>query len=146
MINLASDSGSSLNRFVEAQEKSYETALQELRQGKKRSHWMWFIFPQLRGLGQSSMSQYYGISNLEEARRYLAHPLLGHRLVVCTKAILRHEGTPASLILGSIDTAKLRSSATLFATASDEPSDFNRVLSAFFGGTPCPLTLDRLNS
>lgn len=110
-----------LQRFVDAQngEKSFNRALRELRAGRKTTHWMWFVFPQLAGLGRSEMSRRYAISSLEEARAYLAHPLLGPRLVECAQALLGHQGKTAEEILGEIDAIKLRSSMTLFARAAE---------------------------
>ena len=107
-----------LERFVTAQASVFATALKELSAGRKRSHWMWFIFPQLRGLGHSSMAQFYGISSLEEARAYLAHPLLGPRLIQCTEAVLAVEGRSLYAIFGAPDDLKFCSSMTLFALAS----------------------------
>lgn len=134
----------SLDRFLDAQEDTHDTALSELIQGRKQSHWMWFIFPQLRGLGQSRMSHHYGIADGDEARRYLAHPVLGPRLVRCAQAVLAHQGTPADRIFGSVDAAKLRSCATLFAAVPDAPDMFDRILRAFFDARPCRQTLDRI--
>ncbi|NNE52714.1 MAG: DUF1810 domain-containing protein [Sulfitobacter sp.] len=131
----------SLQRFVEAQEGTYSGALAELRAGRKRSHWMWFIFPQLRGLGRSETARYYGIADLEEARSYLAHDLLGPRLRECAQALLAHEGKGAGDILGEIDALKLRSSATLFEKAGGGP-DFTRIMDQFYEGARCPLTLE----
>lgn len=109
-----------LQRFVEAQDSggTYERALAELRAGRKTSHWMWFVFPQIAGLGQSEMSQRYAIASLEEARAYLDHPVLGPRLVECSRALLEHRDKTAREILGEVDTAKLRSSMTLFSRAA----------------------------
>jgi len=110
-----------LSRFVEAQEGVYEAALAELIAGEKRSHWMWFIFPQLAGLGLSAMAQHYAIGSLAEARDYLGHPLLGPRLRTCTEAMLGHPDRPAEAILGGVDALKFRSSITLFdAVAPDD--------------------------
>lgn len=134
-----------LDRFTEAQEGIHDIALAELRQGRKQSHWMWFIFPQLRGLGRSAMSHHYGIADLDEARRYLAHPVLGPRLIACAEAVLAHRDLPAERILGGIDAGKLRSSATLFAAVEGAPPMFRRILDSFYDGRPCPLTLDRLS-
>lgn len=132
-----------LSRFVDAQSHSYETALAELKSGRKRSHWMWFIFPQLAGLGRSATARFYGIADLDEARAYLAHPVLGPRLVECARAVLAHEGQSAEAILGCVDALKLRSSATLFREAGGEP-EFQQVLDRFYGGKPCPITLEAL--
>lgn len=134
----------SLDRFVAAQDRVYAVALSELERGRKESHWMWFIFPQLRGLGQSVMSHLYGIANRDEARRYLAHPLLGPRLVACAQAVLTHDDRSAEAIFGTIDAGKLRSSATLFAV--DGPAVFTTILATFFDGRPCPVTARRLHA
>ena len=134
----------SLDRFVDAQDGIYEDALAELVRGRKQSHWMWFIFPQLRGLGRSAMSHHYGLADLDEARRYLAHPVLGPRLVRCADAMLAHQGIPAERILGPVDAGKLRSCATLFAAVPGAPDVFDRILQGFYGNTPCRMTLDRI--
>ena len=120
-----------LSRFLEAQELGYPIAREELISGQKRSHWMWYIFPQLRSLGSSAISQFYGITSLEEAREYLAHPLLGQRLRELTQILLGLEECQAEQIFGEIDTLKLFSSLTLFNIA--EPcGDFSRLLDKFF--------------
>ena len=132
----------SLERFVNAQENpysGYERALEEMKQGQKRGHWIWYIFPQLRGLGFSDMAQYYGICGKQEAREYLQHPVLGARLREITEAILLHAGqtTAEDLMNGEIDAMKLRSSMTLFDSVS--PDDiFADVLDVFFDGERCP--------
>ena len=123
-----------LARFVEAQAPVYENALAELRAGRKRSHWMWFVFPQIRGLGISPTAQYYAVSGLDEARAYLAHPVLGPRLLACTAAVTAHHGTPVSRIFGAPDDLKFRSSMTLFELAADGPSEFSRALDALCAG------------
>ena len=115
---MAPDDPYDLKRFVDAQARVYEIALDEIDNGRKRSHWMWFIFPQLRGLGRSSTAQIYGIGSLDEARAYLAHPLLGPRLRECAEAALEHSGKPLIDIFGSPDDLKFRSSMTLFAHAA----------------------------
>nr|WP_111300020.1 DUF1810 domain-containing protein [Paracoccus saliphilus] len=138
------DDPDALDRFVLAQEGSYQGALSELKQGRKQGHWMWFIFPQLRGLGRSQMSYHYGIADLDEARRYLAHPVLGPRLVAAAEAVLSHRDQPAEAILGGIDADKLRSSATLFAAVDRQGGVFERLLDAFFQGRACRLTRDRI--
>jgi uncharacterized protein (DUF1810 family) len=127
-----------LERFVEAQDSggTYEHALRELRSGRKTSHWMWFVFPQVAGLGHSSMAQAYAISSLEQARDYLAHPVLGPRLRACTAAVLTHTDRSAEQIFGGIDALKLRSSMTLFARADPGEPAFAGVLDAFYGGEP----------
>ena len=134
----------SLDRFVAAQDRVYAVALSELERGRKESHWMWFIFPQLRGLGQSAMSHLYGIADRDEARRYLAHPLLGPRLIACARTVLAHDDRSAEAIFGTIDAGKLRSSATLFAV--DGPAVFTTILDTFFDGRPCPVTARRLHA
>lgn len=131
----------SLDRFLAAQEDSYPLALAELRRGRKQSHWMWFIFPQLRGLGRSGMAQFYGIADLAEAQSYADHPVLGPRLVATAEAVLLHPGTPADRIMGEVDALKLRSSATLFRATARAPDVFDRLLRQFFDGQPCPRTL-----
>jgi uncharacterized protein (DUF1810 family) len=134
-----------LSRFVDAQAGGvYEQALAELRAGRKHGHWIWFVFPQVAGLGSSDMSRYYAISGLEEARDYLAHPELGRRLVECAEALLELPGRDAIAVLGPVDAQKLRSSMTLFAVADDEPAVFTRVLEKFFGGVTDEFTLGRL--
>jgi uncharacterized protein (DUF1810 family) len=123
-----------LQRFIAAQDSggAYERALAELRAGRKTSHWMWFVFPQIAGLGRSEMSRRYAIASLDEAREYLAHPVLGPRLVECSQALLKHEGRSATEILGEIDATKLRSSMTLFHRAGGKV--FEQVLERYFDG------------
>lgn len=149
-----------LERFVEAQDQGgvYERALGELRAGRKTSHWMWFVFPQIAGLGQSTMSQRYAIESLEEARAYLEHPVLGPRLVESAQALLDHDGVSAREVLGEIDAIKLRSSMTLFAHAArpqtsptiglsrglGEIEVFEQVLERYFEGEPDEQTLGLL--
>ena len=123
-----------LERFVRAQAPIYDRALAEITRGRKQSHWMWFIFPQFAGLGFSDMSRRFAISTLDEARAYLAHPLLGARLAECAVAVLSVKGASALAIFGSPDDMKLRSSATLFAAVSPPGSAFHRLLDAYFGG------------
>jgi uncharacterized protein (DUF1810 family) len=125
-----------LQRFVSAQDEggTYDRALAELRAGRKTSHWMWFVFPQIAGLGRSPMARAYAIGSLEEARAYLEHPLLGPRLLECAQALLQVEGRSAEQILGGIDAIKLRSSMTLFARADPEEPLFRRVLERYYGG------------
>ncbi|MCU4178784.1 DUF1810 domain-containing protein [Bosea sp. BH3] len=134
-----------LQRFLDAQESVWQTALSEITDGRKRSHWIWFVFPQMRGLGLSATSEFYGIASLDEARAYLAHPELGARLTACAEAVLAHEKLSAHSIFGSPDDMKLRSSMTLFDAAS-EPGDnlYYAVLRNFFDGVPDPRTLDLL--
>lgn len=133
-----------LARFVQAQEGSYERALAEIRGGRKRSHWMWYIFPQLAGLGFSSTAQRYAITSLGEAQAYLAHPILGPRLLACAEAALGVEERSAHEIFGSPDDLKLRSCATLFACVSPPDSPFARLLAKFYQGRPDPTTLQLL--
>ena len=135
-----------LNRFVRAQEETYEQALTELERGRKQSHWMWFIFPQLDGLGSTPISRFYSIKSEDEARAYLAHPVLGPRLTQCAEAILAVDGKSATAILGSPDDLKLRSCATLFAHVSPPGSVFERVLDKFYSGERDPATLRLLAS
>ncbi len=125
-----------LQRFIDAQAPIYDRVLDELRRGRKESHWMWFIFPQLDGLGRSAMSQRYAISSLDEARAYLAHPVLGARLRECAGLLLATSGRSAEAILGPIDALKLRSSMTLFQRAAPEETLFVEVLERFCGGVP----------
>ena len=127
-----------LKRFVEAQDQggTYEAAVAELRGGRKRSHWMWFVFPQIAGLGQSPTSRRYAIRSLDEARAYLAHPVLGPRLIQCAEILSELEGASAAEISGGIDAMKLRSSMTLFARADPATAVFQRVLEAYFAGEP----------
>ena len=133
-----------LDRFVRAQETDYELALSEIMSGRKRSHWMWYIFPQLEGLGSSWNSVHYSIRGIAEATAYLAHPVLGPRLVKCAEAALQHSGLTASAIFGHPDDMKLRSSATLFASVSPAGSVFHRIIDTFFQGQPDETTLRRL--
>lgn len=132
-----------LDRFVEAQRESYDRALAELRAGRKASHWMWFIFPQIQGLGMSAMSRAYAISSLDEARAYLAHPVLGPRLLACSEAAKTAGGT-ARQLFGSPDDMKFRSCMTLFGKASPETPVFREALERFFGGERDPRTLEAL--
>jgi uncharacterized protein (DUF1810 family) len=136
-----------LRRFVDAQDHAgtYEIALAELRAGRKRSHWMWFVFPQIAGLGRSPLAQEYAIGSLDEARAYLAHPVLGPRLTAAAQALADQHGASAEAILGGIDAIKLRSSMTLFARASgDDPGVFGAVLDQYFDGEPDAATIERL--
>ena len=133
-----------LKRFVEAQSTEYDEVLAELCAGRKRSHWIWFIFPQLKGLGRSSTSDYYGIGSLEEARAYLRHPLLGPRLEECTVLVNRVEGRSIDDILGFPDNLKFRSSMTLFAQAAEDNSIFTAALQKYFAGSPDSRTLELL--
>ena len=135
-----------LNRFVEAQADIYSDVLAELRGGRKRSHWMWFIFPQLAGLGNSTYSKFYAIRNLEEARQYLGHPLLGKRLLECTETVLQIHGRRASEIFVTPDDLKLRSCMTLFNEVAAPKSAFARLLDQYFEGQGDPKTLALLES
>jgi uncharacterized protein (DUF1810 family) len=132
-----------LHRFVEAQDQkgAYAHAVRELRLGRKERHWMWFVFPQFRGLGSSRMAEHFGIGSLDEARAYLAHPELGPRLLECSAILADSDGSRADVILGPVDAMKLRSSMTLFARADPEAEVFARVLDRFFDGSPDPSTL-----
>jgi uncharacterized protein (DUF1810 family) len=123
-----------LHRFVDAQADHYPQALSELRAGRKQTHWMWFIFPQFAGLGQSEISKFYALSSLPEARAYLAHALLGARLLECCRAVLATEGRTALEIFGTPDDLKLRSSATLFAEVTAPDSPFFQLLTKYFAG------------
>jgi uncharacterized protein (DUF1810 family) len=123
-----------LNRFISAQAEIYERVLSELRSGRKRSHWMWYIFPQIEGLGQSSTTRYYSIKSIEEARAYLDHPVLGPRLVQCAEAVLAIEGRMVSDIFGYPDDMKLKSSMTLFSSVAGPDSVFLSVLDKYFQG------------
>jgi len=134
-----------LSRFVDAQAQVWPAPLEEIRRGRKESHWMWFVFPQLRGLGRSQTAQYYGIEGREEARAYLDHPLLGPRLIETGQAMLAHAGTAPEVILGPVDARKLRSSATLFRVVGGKEGVFNGLLEAFYNGTPCAETVRMLN-
>jgi uncharacterized protein (DUF1810 family) len=142
---MTSDDPFDLRRFVDAQARIYDVALDEMKSGHKRSHWMWFVFPQLRGLGHSSTAQMYGIASLAEARAYLAHPLLGSRLRECVEAALVHSGRPLMDIFGSPDDLKFRSSMTLFARAAGpgEPL-FQMAIDRLCGGRADATTQDLL--
>jgi len=134
-----------LARFVHAQEDDYDRALAEIRSGRKQSHWMWYIFPQFAGLGFSSMSSRYAIQSLAEAKAFLAHPVLGPRLLACAEAVVSIDGRSATDIFGSPDDMKLCSSATLFACVSSPGSVFDRVLDKYYQGTRDDKTLRLLN-
>jgi uncharacterized protein (DUF1810 family) len=135
-----------LERFVGAQDDggTYEAALAELRSGRKRSHWMWFVFPQVAGLGSSPLAQRFAISGLEEARAYLAHPVLGPRLVEAARVLTGLPGGDPVAVFGSVDALKLRSSMTLFAHAADGEPVFAEVLARFYGGAEDEATLSRI--
>jgi uncharacterized protein (DUF1810 family) len=134
-----------LDRFVSAQAAMYPQVLAELQAGEKRSHWIWFIFPQMKGLGHSSMSEFYGIGSLEEARAYLRHPVLGPRLEECTLLVNAIEKRSIEHILGFPDDLKFRSSMTLFAIAVPENDLFHDALKKYFNGEPDPKTVELLH-
>jgi uncharacterized protein (DUF1810 family) len=133
-----------LSRFVQAQAGVYEQALAELRAGRKHTHWMWFVFPQIAGLGSSATARHYAIASPAEARAYLTDPVLGPRLVECASALLAVEDRTAEQILGYPDDLKLRSSMTLFARAAPEIEVFQEVLDRFYDGKPDPQTLNKV--
>jgi uncharacterized protein (DUF1810 family) len=135
-----------LQRFVQAQDQGgiYDQALRELQAGRKHSHWMWFVFPQVAGLGSSPMAQHYAISGLAEARAYLAHPVLGRRLVECARALTGLETADAEQVFGPVDAQKLRSSMTLFTHAAPDEPVFRQVLDQFFDGAEDEATTSRL--
>jgi uncharacterized protein (DUF1810 family) len=134
-----------LERFVTAQDSggTYQRAVAELRNGRKTSHWMWFIFPQIAGLGHSAMARAYAISDLAEAKAYLAHPVLGQRMIECAEILAAHRGLSAEQIFGSVDAMKLRSSMTLFASADPNAEIFQQVIDQYYDG-PDPETERRL--
>ncbi|MBR0160472.1 MAG: DUF1810 domain-containing protein [Oscillospiraceae bacterium] len=132
---------SDLSRFLDAQRYDYDTALREIRSGRKRSHWMWYIFPQIQGLGFSSTAQYYAIRDLQEAKDYLAHPVLGARLKEISEALLALDGLSAHEVFGYPDDLKLRSSMTLFSLAAPEEAVFSAVLEKYYGGEPDSRTI-----
>jgi uncharacterized protein (DUF1810 family) len=134
-----------LERFVEAQNPVYAQVCRELRQGRKQGHWIWFIFPQLKGLGQSYMANHYGISGAEEARAYLSHPVLGPRLQECTSLVNGVEGVSVDRIFGFPDNLKFRSSMTLFAHVSSGSNVFADALEKYYGAQPDPVTLEMLS-
>jgi uncharacterized protein (DUF1810 family) len=133
-----------LQRFVDAQDRVYDIVIDELRGGRKRSHWIWFVFPQLRGLGRSPTALHYGIASLGEARAYLAHDVLGPRLRECARLVAAIDNRSAGDIFGFPDDLKVRSSMTLFARATDDNADFIAVLDKFYNGEEDPVTVDRL--
>lgn len=136
---------SKLDRFLQAQERDYPLAMTEIMCGRKHGNWIWYVFPQLRGNGHSDRSMFYGIENLEEARAYLRHGTLRVRLLAVMDAMLFHRDTAITSILGTGDAAKLRSCATLFHLARPEEPIFKEVLTAFFKGVPCPLTIQAVD-
>jgi uncharacterized protein (DUF1810 family) len=143
-LSATGDDPFDLQRFVDAQAGVYDTVLGELRAGRKRGHWIWFVFPQLRGLGHSATAARYGIASLDEARAYLAHDTLGRRLRECARLVGRIDGRSADDIFGWPDNLKVRSSMTLFARASDDNAEFRAVLDKFYGGVEDTLTVDQL--
>jgi len=135
-MTLATDDPFNLGRFVDAQAKDYSRALAELRAGKKQTHWIWYVLPQLRGLGTSSYATFYGIGSAQEARAYLAHPILGPRLRECVVAMSALVGQSAEQVLGLVDAAKFRSCLTLFHAVDPEDAAFSEALENFFAGVP----------
>ncbi len=135
-----------LERFVDAQREIYEQVLAELRHGRKRSHWMWFVFPQIKGLGNSAMAQRYAISSLDEARAYAAHPVLGDRLLECTRLVIAAHARSLEEILGYPDNLKFHSSMTLFAHAAAQAEVFEGALRKYFRSEYDQLTMERLGS
>ena len=133
-----------LQRFVDAQRSTYDQALTELRAGQKRTHWMWFVFPQVAGLGRSGMAQRFALAGLDEARAYVAHPVLGPRLVECARALTDLDVDDPAQVMGSIDAQKLRSSMTLFAHAAPDQPVFRQVLDHYFAGAEDDATTSRL--
>ena len=133
-----------LVRFIEAQDPVYARVCSELRQGRKVSHWMWFVFPQIEGLGRSGMARKFAISSIEEARAYLDHPVLGPRLRECTRLVCQISETTIQEIFGSPDDMKFRSCMTLFSRADDDDGIFQEALNKFFSGEPDELTLERI--
>lgn len=132
----------SLNRFIEAQANSYENALSEIKKGRKTSHWMWYIFPQIKGLGQSETAKYYAIQDKDEAEKYLNHPILGMRLIEISKELLKHKAKTASQIFGFPDDLKLHSSITLFSILTESDQVFKDILIAYFGGLSDQKTIE----
>src|SRR4051812_11463806 len=133
-----------LQRFVDAQAHVYPAVVEELRAGRKRGHWMWFVFPQIRGLGSSSMAEAYAIDSRDEARAYAGHPILGRRLRECTQLVLDATGRTITEIFGSPDDLKFRSSMTLFATSAADPAVFQAALVMYYAGAGDPVTLEML--
>lgn len=135
-----------IERFLKIQSNDYKKALEEIRGGQKRSHWMWYIFPQVRGLGFTEISVYYSIKSIEEAKEYINHPILGLRLREITEALLRLQSNNAIIIMGNSDALKLRSSMTLFASLPNTDPLFQKVLDKFYGGEPDINTLEIIES
>lgn len=135
-----------LTRFLDAQNQLYLKALSEVQNGKKETHWMWFVFPQLKGLGSSEVSRFYGISDLDEARAYLSHPVLGKHLIEISEAVLKLENTSATAIFGTPDDKKLHSSMTLFSQVIGANRVFEQVLQKYFSGLSDSLTLEILEA
>jgi uncharacterized protein (DUF1810 family) len=133
-----------LDRFLKAQDTNYKDALAEIKNGRKTTHWMWYVFPQLSGLGKSEMAQFYSITNFEEARQYLKHPVLGKRLEEISSALLKHSDKSAYEILGSPDDLKLQSSITLFSSIENSPTVFKEILHHFFEDQPDLATIKLL--
>ena len=150
MVNLRLDhseglmSDNELNRFLDAQEQEYPTAPKEIRNGRKTSHWMWYIFPQLQGLGRSHYAHFYGLSGLKEAQAYLQHPVLGKRLLEISQALLSLQDTSAYEVMGSPDDMKLKSSMTLFVVLPETDTIFEKVLQKFYKGKKDRRTLELL--
>jgi uncharacterized protein (DUF1810 family) len=138
---MSTDDPYDLDRFVRAQAGTFETAMAELRRGRKASHWMWFVFPQIAGLGRSPTAVRYAITDLDEARAYLAHPVLGPRLQAATEAAEHAPAPDVDTLLGGIDAVKLRSSVTLFGRAAEDAGPYRRVLERWYGGVEDPATL-----
>lgn len=145
MVGLSEATTPGLERFLDAQAPVYDEVLNELRQGRKQTHWMWFIFPQLASLGRSAMARYFGLSDLDEARAYLNHPALGERLRACCELVLKHPELTPQEMLGSIDATKLSFCITLFIEASRGEALFQTVLNNFYDGIPDPMTLEPLS-
>jgi uncharacterized protein (DUF1810 family) len=135
----------SLNRYIDAQSDIYDSALSELKRGKKVGHWMWFVFPQIKGLGTTSTSEYYSIQGYEEAKEYLSDPILGKRLIECANALLSIDGVTAKEIFGHPDVLKLKSSMTLFESISDDSGVFAKVLEKYYQGQRDGITLELLD-
>jgi uncharacterized protein (DUF1810 family) len=140
-----SDSTGRLNRFIKAQDESYDEIIRELKNGEKVTHWMWYVFPQIAGLGQSATEKFYAIQDPSEAQAYLDHPVLGKRLLECTKIVMSLRGKSALAIFGDIDAMKFRSSMTLFISVAGSDSVFQEAIEKYFEGKPDPKTLDILS-